>query len=179
MSPWKATFTLSDTDKMCQYLCRDVDATFRLRTILEPQLNDLQRWLLDTILIPAGNVLMDVEYNGVHVSIDNLNNLNEYLEAEIRKETDKLQKSKAVQEFQILNVKTFNPASTDHVRDVLGKHKGIKLQKRTNGGQYSVDVEVLEGLSDVPEAQSVLRYRKLEKLKSTYCLGLIKSAYVS
>lgn len=176
MSPWKASFTLSDTDKMCQYLCRDVDATFRLRTILEPQLNDLQRWLLDNILIPAGNVLMDVEYNGVNVSTENLHNLNHYLESEIKKETERLQKSKAVQEFQILNVKTFNPASPNHVRDVLQKHKGLRLQKKTDGGKYSVDVEVLEGLSDVPEAQAILRYRKLEKLKSTYCIGLIKSA---
>jgi len=175
MAPWKSTFTLSDTEQMCQYLCRDVDATFRLRSIFEPQLNDLQKWLLKNILMPVSNVLMEVEYEGVGVSKDNLYSLRDHLTEKIQAARDELQKSKPVQEFQIDKNVKFNPASPHHVRELLTDYCIVQLVKRTDSGEYSVDKEVLEDLSgEFLEADCTLKIRKLEKLKSTYCDGLIK-----
>jgi len=172
MAPWKSTFTLQDTEKMCQYLCRDVDATWRLRQVFEPQLNELQQWLMRNILLPVSDVLMDVEYKGVQVSKEKLEVLDTYLTTRIDAAVATLRKSKSVQALQVSQGEQFNPGSTQQVATLFEDYLRIPCKKRTAADQYCVDGEVLESLSHVTEAASILRIRRLEKLYGTYCKGI-------
>lgn len=58
------------------------------------------------------------------------------------------------------------PSSTRDVVQVL-LDDGVKLQKMTAGGAYSLDKEVLDSL-DHPLANLVKRRRRIEKMRSTY-----------
>lgn len=65
-----------------------------------------------------------------------------------------------------------SPGST---RDVVAalQRDGVELTKRTNGGQLSLDKEVLASLAH-PLAQAVLGRRQAQKLLSTYLMTYLK-----
>ncbi|MBN2100969.1 DNA polymerase I [Candidatus Dojkabacteria bacterium] len=68
----------------------------------------------------------------------------------------------------------FNISSTRQLGDVLFEELGLPVQKKTKTG-YSTDVSVLEKLKDLhPCVKSVLKYREMVKLNSTYVEPLLK-----
>ena len=69
---------------------------------------------------------------------------------------------------------TFNLNSPKQLAVALFEELGLPAKKKTKTG-YSTNAEVLEGLRDAhPAVASLLDYRLLAKLKSTYCDGLLK-----
>lgn len=67
----------------------------------------------------------------------------------------------------------FNINSTKQLGAILFEKLGLKATKKTKRG-YSTDAEVLERLRGAhPIVDMILEYRKLMKLKSTYCDGLL------
>ncbi len=67
----------------------------------------------------------------------------------------------------------FNINSTKQLGEVLFEKLSLPVVKKTKTG-YSTNVEVLEKLADKhPIINSIIEYRKLTKLKSTYVDGLI------
>lgn len=175
MPPWKAEFTLADTEQMCHYLCQDVDATWRLREVFEPQLNPMQQWLLREILLPVSNVLCDVEYRGVCVSRRNVERLKDEITTKILKETEALRKVAAVRAYETVYNAEFNPHSSDQLADLMENYLKLKCLKRTTGGKYSTDKEVLAKYADKPGISSVVQIRGLSKLRSTYCEGTLEA----
>jgi DNA polymerase I len=172
MAPWKAEFTLQDTEQMCRYLCKDVDATWRIREAIEPQLNDKQRWLMQNLLIPCSNVLMDCEYQGVHVSKENLDGLDSYLEQRINTAIAEIDASQEVFGWSLATNQSFNPESPAQVADLMENYLRLPAAKRTASGQYCVDKEVLKKHSHVPVIAKIAEVRSLRKLKSTYVKGM-------
>ena len=68
----------------------------------------------------------------------------------------------------------FNIASTQQLGDVLFNKLGLPAQKKTKTG-YSTDISVLESLQGMhPIIDSILLYRQMSKLKSTYVDALPK-----
>mgnify|MGYP004609089495 CR=1 FL=1 len=66
----------------------------------------------------------------------------------------------------------FNINSPKQLGEILFEKLKIPAKKKTKSG-YSTSVEVLESLRyEYPIVDSVLKYRQLAKLKSTYCDGL-------
>lgn len=175
MPPWKDLFTLEDTDQMCQYLCRDVDAGWRLREVFEPQLTPLQTWLLKELLIPVSNVLCDVEYRGVCVSRENVERLRDELGQQIIHETQALRKIAAVKAYETVNNVEFNPHSPEQLRDLMENYLKLKCLKRTKDQHYSTDKEVLAHYADKPGIENVQKIRGLTKLRSTYCEGTLEA----
>lgn len=68
----------------------------------------------------------------------------------------------------------FNVNSAPQLRDVLFERLGLPVLKRTPKGAPSTDASVLQKLADEhPVVDHLLRFRELEKLRSTYVDGLL------
>ncbi|MDX1691642.1 MAG: DNA polymerase I [Acidimicrobiia bacterium] len=123
------------------------------------------RELFEGIELPLARVLALMEVEGIAVDTAYLEELRESLR-------DRL----ATLEKQIYDAagEPFNVNSTLQLREVLFERLGLPVTKKTPKGAPSTDASVLEKLADEhPIAEQLLRYRELEKLRSTYVDGLL------
>jgi DNA polymerase I len=122
------------------------------------------RRLFDEVEIPLVRVLARMEDVGVGVDVDELRSLNERLGREAEELTRQIWED-AGEEFKI--------NSTPQLRAVLYDRLGLAPQKRTKTG-FSTDANTLEKLrGQHPIIEHLLRYREVEKLRSTYGEGLL------
>ncbi|MDP8987209.1 MAG: DNA polymerase I [Actinomycetota bacterium] len=122
------------------------------------------RRLYEEIERPLVRVLARMEDVGVGVDVDYLRELNRELSAEaLRLE----------QEIHEAAGRPFLVNSTPQLRAVLFDELGLTPHKRTKTG-YSTDAASLEKLrGQHPIVELLLRYREVEKLRSTYGEGLV------
>jgi DNA polymerase-1 len=122
------------------------------------------RKLYDEIEVPLVAVLARMEHVGIGVDIDELRGLNERMKTECAVLQDKIWEAAGEQ---------FNVNSTPQMRAVLFDKLGLQPQKKTKTG-YSTDAASLEKLAGQhPIIDHLLRYREVEKLRSTYGEGLL------
>ncbi len=140
-------------------------AAARLVAPLEAQLDELGLRTLDQeVEVPLVLVLAHMEHAGIAVDRDELERLNRDMGAEAAELT------KAVWEAA---GHEFNVNSTLQLRQVLYDELGLAPQKKTKTG-YSTDAATLEKLQGQhPIIDHLLRYREVEKLRSTYGDGLL------
>jgi DNA polymerase-1 len=120
--------------------------------------------LYDEIERPLVRVLAKMEEAGVRLDVGYLRELLEGLTAEAR-ELDV--------EIQRLAGEPFRVNSTPQLRTILFDKLGLVPQRRTKTG-YSTDATSLERLrGQHPIVEALLRYREVEKLRSTYGEGLL------
>lgn len=136
--------------------------------LLEPLSDALDangmRKLHDEIEAPLVGVLAEMEHVGVGVDRDELVRLNERLTAEVREMTEAIWSDAGEQ---------FNVNSTPQLRTILFERLGLTPTKKTKTG-YSTDAQSLEKLvGEHPIVEHLLRYREVEKLRSTYGTGLL------
>lgn len=123
------------------------------------------RSLYDDIERPLVRVLAKMEALGVLVDAQELRALNRQLAAEAAELEVAIQNEAGV---------AFKVNSTPQLREVLFDKLGLAPQKRTKTG-YSTDAASLERLrGQHPIIELLLRYREVEKLRSTYGEGLIR-----
>lgn len=160
----KNQISLKDVNlnKVSNYACEDADFTFRLYQPLKKQLkekNNLE--LLEKIEVPLIPVLAEVERNGVLVDTEFLNSLGKKVGQEINQLENEIYK---------LSKTRFNIASPIQLKEVLFEKMNISTQGlgHTKTG-VSTAASELDKLKDKhPIINSVIRYRELAKLKSTY-----------
>jgi DNA polymerase-1 len=122
------------------------------------------RALYDGIERPLVRVLARMERVGVRVDTEILRQLNDELTTEVRT----LERT-----IQDLAGEDFKVNSTPQLRAVLFDRLGLQPQKKTKTG-YSTDAASLEKLlGQHPIIEALLRYREVEKLRSTYGEGLL------
>ncbi|MFV0525537.1 MAG: DNA polymerase I [Acidimicrobiales bacterium] len=120
--------------------------------------------LNDTIEVPLVAVLARMEHRGIGVDRSVLESLN----AEMTAEAEAL--AAAIQEDA---GEEFNVNSTKKLREILFERLGLTPQKKTKTG-YSTDQATLEKLvGEHPIIEHLLRYREVEKLRSTYGASLL------
>ena len=120
--------------------------------------------LNDTVEVPLVRVLARMEHLGVGVDVEVLRKLNDELTAECESERAAIV-GEAGEEF--------NVNSTPQLRAILFDKLGLTPQKKTKTG-YSTDQSTLEKLQgEHPIIEHLLRYREVEKLRSTYGEGLL------
>ncbi len=135
-----------------------------LRSRLE--MND-QMNLLNDIELPLAKVLANMECRGFRIDKESIS----VFAAELKERISALS-----DEIFFMAGEKFNINSLKQLGDVLFEKLGIKSDKKNKSG-YSTSAEVLEKLApDHPIVSSVLEYRTLSKLLSTYCEGLLKAA---
>jgi DNA polymerase-1 len=122
------------------------------------------RLLYDTIERPLVRVLARMEHVGVAADATYLRALNDKLAKEA------LELEAAIQESA---GHPFKVNSTPQLRTVLFDELGLAPQKKTKTG-FSTDASSLEKLAGQhPIIEQLLRYREVEKLRSTYGEGLV------
>ncbi len=166
--PKQKTMRSVEIEELCDYAVEDADITMQLRDHLEPKLKEegLDK-LFDEIEMPLVGVLSRMEYQGVKVDKDFLDNYSGKLNEEILQVRDTIYE-KAGEEFNI--------SSPRQVGNILFDKLKIPYRwRKTSSGQYSTDVEKLTELSPQHEViQEILNYRMYSKLKSTYVDALPK-----
>ncbi|MCU1496576.1 MAG: polymerase, partial [Acidimicrobiales bacterium] len=122
------------------------------------------RPLHDDLETPLVAVLARMEHLGVGVDRAELQALADRLSAEVKELTVAIQEDAG---------KEFNVNSTPQLRTILFDELGLEPTKKTKTG-YSTDAASLEKLSGQhPIIDHLLRYREVEKLRSTYGEGLL------
>lgn len=151
-----------ELEKIKEYATEDADITLQLMPLLKSELeNNELLGLLNTVELPLVNVLRDMEFEGVRIDGDFLNEYSKVLGHQIE-DTEKNIYAKA-------GVK-FNIASPKQVGELLFERLKIPYRwKLTKTNQYSTDEEKLTELAEENEiVRDILDHRKLSKLKSTY-----------
>ncbi|MEI2639586.1 MAG: DNA polymerase I [Microthrixaceae bacterium] len=120
--------------------------------------------LNDEIEIPLVGVLAKMEHRGIGVDVGVLRSLNDELTQEAERERS-----------QITSIagEDFNVNSTPQMRHILYEKLGLTPGRKTKTG-YSTNQATLEKLrGDHEIIEHILRYREVEKLRSTYGEGLL------
>ncbi len=113
--------------------------------------------------MPTVEVLSNMQWNGMYVDEEELNQFGKEL-------TEKLETiTKVIYEMA---GEEFNINSTKQLGEILFEKMKLPVIKKTKSG-YSTDVDVLEKLKrEDPIIEQILEYRQLMKLNSTYVEGL-------
>lgn len=149
-------------EKVAKYAAEDTDVTIQLWNYFSPKLKEEGlRELYDTLESPLTRVLVDMEYEGINLDAEFLNEYSTELEKQIRDFEQNIYKDAGVQ---------FNIASPSQVGEVLfGKMEIPYRWKKTKTGKYSTDETKLTELAEkYPFVADILKHRGLSKLKSTY-----------
>ena len=143
-------------------LCRETAKVLKAE-IEKNQLFDL----LSGIEMPLSEVLASMENHGFLIDRDGVAAMGERLANELLSLEGQI---------YLLSGGEFNINSPKQLGEVLFERLQLPAKKKTKSG-YSTNAEVLESLYDYhPVIGLILEYRKLSKLKSTYCDGLIACA---
>jgi DNA polymerase-1 len=148
------------------YAGADADVTLRLHAKLLPQLEARGvKKLYDEVEVPLIPVLVQMELTGVLVDPEFLRRMGAELDEQLGALTTDI--------YQAVGHE-FNLNSTKQLGDVLFTELKLPTRRKTKTG-YSVDAEVLETLRGMhPVVDTLLEYRQLSKLRSTYVEGLLE-----
>jgi len=162
----QVSFAEVDFDKAVEYACGDVETCWRLVPVLRRKLEEKKlAELYDSIELPLSEVLARMEFKGVLVDSEKLNDLS----IEFQNALDQ----KAGLIYRIAG-EEFNIQSPKQLGYILFDKLGLRMLKMTKSGP-STDTSVLEELAvENPVAEEVLGYRTLAKLKGTYADALPK-----
>ncbi|MEM9679107.1 MAG: DNA polymerase I [Bacteroidota bacterium] len=145
-----------------EYAVEDTDVTLQLKEHFQNELSEANtQKLFDEIEVPLLRVLAAMELEGINLDKAFLNSLSEELDNDISALEAKIYEAAG---------ETFNIASPKQLGVILfEKLKLVDKPKKTKTGQYSTAEDVLSYLAKDHEIiQSILDYRGLTKLKSTY-----------
>lgn len=121
--------------------------------------------LLHDIEIPLSEVLSSMELDGFKVDFAGIHEYGIMLEKKLNELIDTIYG---------YSEEEFNLNSPKQLGIVLFEKLKLPVKKKTKTG-YSTNAEVLESLyNEHPIIPAILEYRTIQKLKSTYCDGLLK-----
>jgi len=157
-------------DSATRYSGEDCDVTLRLWSILKPRLvREGALTIYETIERPLPGIVADMELAGIKVDRDVLNRLS----GEFAQRMGALEA-----EAHELAGKPFNVGSPKQIGDILFGEMGLQGGKKTASGAWATDVSVLEDMAAQghPLPRTILDWRQLSKLKSTYTDALREAA---
>jgi DNA polymerase-1 len=152
-----------ELQKIKDYAAEDADITLQLKNVFLPLLKKKEvEKVFYEVENPLVKVLADMEYEGVRVDEEFLNEYSKVLEKDAKKAEDSVYKQAGVR---------FNLASPKQLGEVLfDKLKLDPSAKKTKTGQYQTGEDVLLKLAAKGNqiVEDILIFRELTKLKSTY-----------
>lgn len=152
-----------EIEKIKDYAAEDADITLQLKNVFVPLLKSKEvEKVFSEVENPLVKVLADMEYEGIRIDVDFLNEYSKELEKDAKKAEEAVYKLAGVR---------FNLASPKQLGEVL--FEKLKLDpsaKKTKTGQYQTGEDVLLKLAAKGHAivDDILAFRELTKLKSTY-----------
>ncbi|MFL5738663.1 MAG: DNA polymerase I [Flavisolibacter sp.] len=151
-----------ELEKIKEYAVEDADVTLQFKKIFIPKLDKCEvRRVFEEVENPLVPVLMEMEFEGVRVDTDFLNEYSRVLEIEARVHEEKVYEAAGVR---------FNLGSPKQLGEVLFEKLQLDPKARkTKTGQYATGEDVLRKLAVVhPVADDILAFREYTKLRSTY-----------
>jgi DNA polymerase-1 len=149
-------------ERATEYSAEDADVTLRLHRLLYPRVaaDAKLRFVYESIEMPVREVLFRMERNGVLVDAALLERQGHELGQRML-ELEQKAYAEAAQPF--------NLNSPRQIGEIFFERLKLPVLKKTATGAASTDEEVLEKLAlDYPLPKTLLEYRALSKLKSTY-----------
>ena len=151
-----------ELEKIKEYAGEDADITLQLKHLFEPKMKSSEvEKVFEEVENPLVKVLVDMEFEGIKVDVNFLNNYSKELEVEEKKAEEQVYEQAGVR---------FNLASPKQLGEVL--FEKLKLDpkaKKTKTGQYATGEDILTKLAVQHKiCDDILTYRELAKLKSTY-----------
>ena len=149
-------------EAVVDYAAEDADITLQLKAVFEPKLKETGVLkVFENIEMPLVPVLARMEREGIRVDVAALNSYSH----ELGQLIDELEGT-----IVALAGRPFNVGSPRQLGEVL--FEDLKLSdkpKKTKTGQYATSEDILQGYRSKHEiVDSILTYRELKKLKSTY-----------
>jgi DNA polymerase-1 len=149
-------------ERATEYSAEDADVTLRLHRALYPRVaaDAKLKFVYESIEMPVREVLFRMERNGVLVDAALL----ERQGRELGQKMLELEQRAYTEAGQ-----PFNLNSPKQIGEIFFERLKLPVLKKTATGAPSTDEEVLEKLAlDYPLPKTLLEYRALSKLKSTY-----------
>jgi DNA polymerase-1 len=149
-------------EEISDYAAEDADVTFQLDLLLREQAKEAGCLkALEICEEPLVPVLLDMEYEGVHINAAVLKTYGRELDRELLDLEIKIRE---------LGGGNFNPSSPKQLGEVLFDHLKLDPEAaRTASGQYATSEDVLVKIQDRhPIVPLLLDHRACSKLKSTY-----------
>ena len=149
-------------EQIKEYAAEDADITLQLKHCLAPLIlkKEVSK-VFNEVENPLMPVLVDMEFEGVKVDTQFLNEYSKVLEVEAKESEEKVYAAAGVR---------FNLASPKQLGEVL--FEVMKLDdkaKKTKTGQYATGEDVLQKMAAKHKiVDDILNFRELTKLKSTY-----------
>ncbi len=149
--------------KVAQYCGSDVHVTYRLVPLLKAELHDFPDLgkLYTDVELPVEPVLANMEATGIRIDKEYLDKFSKQLEGDLA--------SIETAAYEAAG-EEFNLGSPKQLSELFFEKLGLdKRKSRKTKTGYSTDAATLEKLQgDHPVVDSVVEYRTLSKLKSTY-----------
>jgi DNA polymerase-1 len=151
-----------ELEKITEYAAEDADITLQLKHSLFPLLKEKEvERVFYEVENPLVKVLTDMEFEGIKVDVDFLNEYSKQLDKDAKEAEQRVYSSAGLK---------FNLASPKQLGEVLFDH--LKLDpkaKKTKTGQYATGEDVLLKLAHTSSiVEDILIFRELTKLRSTY-----------
>jgi DNA polymerase I len=154
-------------EKVAEYACEDAEVTFRLTQIFGPRLREMNgEAVFRELEMPLIPVLMRMERAGVRFDAKTA--------AQLSKEIAKKLESIQQKIYKLSGESGWNIASVPDLQHILYEklklHEELKVRpkKIKTGIGLSTDEDTLEKMTEHPLPRTLLEYRELAKLKSTY-----------
>jgi len=158
----RIAFDQVESGRATEYAAEDADITLQLHHGLYPkvQADEKLAFVYGKIEIPVREVLFHMERAGVLIDVPQL-------EAMSREFGHKMMELEARAHLEAGG--PFNLNSPRQIGEIFFERLKLPVLKKTAGGAPSTDEDVLERLAlDYPLPKTLLEYRSLSKLKSTY-----------
>ena len=155
-------------ERAAPYAAADAVMTLRL---VEPMRNDLEAHAAEKLYHEIENplipILAEMEETGILIDLEFFTKFAKELQTEINRLTE---------EAYHLAGDQFNLNSTQQLSDILFQKLGLEppdRTKKTSSGKFSTSADVLESMRGMhPLVDTILDYRELSKLQSTYVEAL-------
>ncbi|RPD50844.1 DNA polymerase I [Paracnuella aquatica] len=151
-----------ELEQIKEYAVEDADITLQLKQVFAPELQKMEvQNVFDEVENPLAPVLVDMEFEGIRIDMQFLQDYSKVLEDAARKHEEAV--------YEAAGVK-FNLGSPKQLGEILFEH--LKLDpkaKKTKTGQYATGEDVLTKLATEHKvADDIMAYREYTKLRSTY-----------
>ncbi|MCL6617905.1 MAG: DNA polymerase I, partial [Anoxybacillus ayderensis] len=158
--------TVPPTNVLAEHLVRKAKAIASLKETYIHELKQNEQFeLLIHLELPLTFILAQMEFYGVKVDVNCLQNMGREFTAQLQQIEQRI--------YELAGT-TFNINSPKQLGTILFEKLQLPIVKKTKTG-YSTSADVLEKLAPYHEIiEQILHYRQLGKLQSTYVEGLMK-----
>lgn len=161
-----------DFNEVGVYCCEDVDFTYRLalvfRDLLNLPENETAKKLFYEVDMPLVTVLNTVECGGIHLDVNKLYELRDFLSEELVKLQNKID-TLAGRSVSMTRPADIGKCLYEELR--VQEDLGVKIPK-TASGQFSTAAATLDTIKDAEIVAAIIEYKMYTKLMSTYINAL-------